>query len=212
MNRRDALQRVAVLMGGALSAPTLVAMLEGCKSGADTSATGFSLSTDYQTLVAEIAEVIIPKTNTPGAKDAGVGPFIEKMLKDCYTEVQQKHFLAGLEKIEEEADKAGGKFIELKPEQKVAVLKAMEAAAKAEDEANNTKEKGKIVDSESGLEKKDAKAAEVPTPFFKLVKELTLFGYFTSEVGCKEALAYDPIPGAYQGCIPLEKGQKAWAL
>lgn len=206
------MQRVAVLMGGALSAPTLVAMLESCKSGAGTTAAGFPLSAEKQSLLAEIADVIIPKTNTPGAKEAGVGPFIEKMLKDCYTGVQQKHFLEGLDKLEEEAQKVGGKFVELKNDQKVAVLKTMETASKAEDEANKTKEKGKIVDAESGLEKKDAKAEETPAPFFKLMKELTLFGYFTSEIGCKEALAYDPIPGAYLGCIPLEKGQKAWAL
>ena len=212
MNRRDALARVAWMMGGALSAPTAMAFLEGCKSATESGGVGFSFASEQLNLVSEIAELIIPKTDTPGAKDAGVGPFIEKMLKDCYTEVQQKHFIAGLEALEKEADKAGGAFTSLTAEKQTTVLKAMEAAAKQEAEANQEKAKAKEVDTESGLEKKDAKKEEIPTPFFTLMKELTLFGYFTSEVGCKEALAFEPIPGRYEGCTTLQPGQKAWAL
>ena len=73
-------------------------------------------------------------------------------------------------------------------------------------------EKAKNIDPESGIEKRDASTPEAPTPFFQLMKELTLFGYFTSEIGCTQALAYDPIPKEYHGCIDLAPGQKAWAL
>ncbi len=213
MNRRNALQRVAIMMGGAISAPTLAAMLEGCTTATE-GAAGFSFSPDYQKLVAEIAEVIIPKTDTPGAKDAGVGPFIETMIGDCYKAYQQKHFVAGLDAVAAKAKEVGGNFESLSLEQKTEVLKAMEQSGKDELEAQKVKTEAKVRDAETGLEKEAGKKdkEEIPVPFFNLMKELTLFGYFTSEPGCKEALAYLPIPGRYEGCIPLEPGQKAWAL
>lgn len=214
MNRRDAIQRVAYLMGGALSAPTMIAMLEGCKSNTATeAATSFDLSTDYKSLVAEIAEIIIPKTSTPGAKEAGVGPFIEMMLKDCYSAAQQEHFVKGLDALEEESKKSNGgkKFLESTPEQQTAVLKKCEAAAN--DEAKKNESAKKMVDSETGLTKETKGKTEAPpTPFFKLMKELTLLGYFTSEIGCKQALAYVEVPGKYEGCVKMTPGQKAWAL
>ena len=213
MNRRDAIQRVAFLMGGALSAPTMIAMLEGCKSNpASEAASSFALSTDYKTLVAEIAEIIIPKTSTPGAKEAGVGPFVEMMLKDCYSAAQQEHFVKGLDAVEEESKKANGKkFLESTPEQQVAILKKCEAAAN--DEAKKNESAKKIVDSETGLTKEaKGKTEAPPVPFFKLMKELTLMGYFTSEIGCKQALAYVEVPGKYEGCVKMTPGQKAWAL
>lgn len=222
MNRRNAMQRVALIMGGALTAPTMAAMLQSCKSAADTTAAGngFSFTKDYQSLVAEIADVIIPKTDTPGAKEAGVGPFIETMLRDCYTEVQQKHFVKGLDMFAEKAKAAGGDFMSLSPEKRIAVVKEMEVQAIDEKKSNEeaTKAAGqaeaKIRDTETGLEKQVDKSMEkeTPVPFFNIMKELTLFGYFSSEPGCKQALAYLPIPGRYEGCIPLEPGQKAWAL
>lgn len=212
MNRRDALQRVAVLMGGAISIPTLIATMEGCKSKT-AAESGFVLSKDYQSLIAEIAEVIIPKTDTPGAKEAGVGPFIETMLRDCYSEIQQNHFLKGLETVEEESKKLGSGFVALKPEQKIEVIKTMQT--KSNEEAAKNEEKAKQVDAETGIVKENAKKkeeAEIPVPFFKLAKELTLFGYFTSESGATKALDFIPIPGRYEGCIKLEPGQKAYAL
>jgi len=214
LNRRDAIQRVAYLMGGTLSAPTMLAMLEGCKSNTATeAATSFALSTDYKSLVAEIAEIIIPKTTTPGAKEAGVGPFIEMMLKDCYTAAQQEHFVKGLDALEEEAKKANGgkKFLESTPEQQTALLKKFEVMSNEEAKKNETAKK--MVDAETGLTKESKGKTEAPpTPFFKLMKELTLLGYFTSEIGCKQALAYVEVPGKYEGCVKMTPGQKAWAL
>jgi hypothetical protein len=203
-------------MGGVISAPTLIATLEGCKTKTDTDAV-FAFSKDYQALVAEIAEVIIPRTDTPGAKDAGVGPFIETMLRDCYSEVQKEHFVKGLDTVEEESKKLGAGFIALKPEQKIEVIKIMQAKAKDESSANDEKAKLKTkeIDTETGLAKEKLvkkEEPEIPVPFFNLAKELTLFGYFTSEPGATKALDFIPIPGRYEGCIPLKPGQKAYAL
>ena len=84
----------------------------------------------------------------------------------------------------------------------------MEAKAKTERE----EAAAKVIDSETGLAKDDKSKVQPPVPFFDIMKSLTLFGYFTSEVGCKEALEYVPIPGRYDGCIEIKEGQKAYAL
>jgi hypothetical protein len=208
LKRREALNRVAILMGGAVSAPTLMALLEGCTTK---TATGgpFKLTADYQGLVAEIAEIIIPATSTPGAKAAGVGPFIELMLKDCYSDAQGAHFIKGLDALEEKAKAAGGNFLSLNIDQQITVLKEMEAAGKSEMEQVA---KAKEVDAETGKVKDDGSAAEQVAPFFNIMKELTLFGYFTSEIGATQALDFVPIPGKFEGCIDLKEGQKAYAL
>jgi hypothetical protein len=199
MKRRDALGRVALLMGGALSAPTMLAFLEGCKNATDT-ATGmsFPFSADRQALVSEVAEIIIPKTDTPGAKDAKVGEFIEKMLKDCYGSADQESFDKGLKELEKKD------FMKAKPQEQTAILKEMEKATKDELAKADT-EKKKY--TEAGKEYTDASV-----PFFRLLKELTLLGYFTSEQGATQALDYVAVPGRYDGCIDLTPGQKSWAL
>ncbi|MEZ4903477.1 MAG: gluconate 2-dehydrogenase subunit 3 family protein [Spirosomataceae bacterium] len=209
MNRRDAIARVALLMGGTLSAPTLMAFGEGTTNhfnlGAD-----FSLNEAQRTLVAEVAEHIIPRTTTPGAKDAGVGPFIEMMLKDCYKTQEQQNFLEGLADLDAKAQKAYGKnFMATSAAEQVAILKAVEKETIEMMKSANvqTVKVGDNVDKEVVSSKKLK-----GTPYWRLMKELTLFGYFTSEQGATKALDYVPIPGRYEGCIPLKPGQKAYAL
>lgn len=199
MKRRDALSRVALLMGGTLSAPTMLAFLDGCKSANETSSgLKFPFSAEQKNLVSEIAEIIIPKTDTPGAKDAKVGEFIEMMLKDCYAGKDQDSFGAGLKELE------GKNFLKATPAEQTAILTEMEKTSKEEiTKASDEKKKY----TEAGKEYTDASV-----PFFRLMKELTLLGYFTSEEGATKALAYVPVPGRYDGCIDLTPGQKAWAM
>ena len=199
MKRRDALGRVALIMGGALSAPTMLAFLEGCKSASESSSTmTFPFTPERKSLVSEVAEIIIPKTSTPGAKDAKVGEFVELMLKDCYAAKDQESFNAGLVELEKKD------FLKAKPEEQTKILKELEASAKAEMEKAGA-EKKKY--TEAGKEYTDA-----GVPFFRLMKELTLLGYFTSESGATQALDYVAVPGRYDGCVDLKPGQKAWAM
>lgn len=200
-------------MGGAVSAPTLIALLEGCKSK-ETSVESvvFGFSSEDQNLLAELAEVIIPKTKTAGAKEAGVGPFIELMLKDCYTEGQQQHFIAGMARVKDEAQKLGSDFISLSAEQKTALMKTMSSLAKEEAEAAKKAREAKVIDAETGAVKDDGKVEEIPTPFFTLLKELTLFGYFSSEAGATENLNYIPVPGRWDACIDITPETKAYAI
>jgi gluconate 2-dehydrogenase gamma chain len=192
MDRREALKRASWLMGGMLSAPAIAGILDGCtaKSTIDWKPVFF---TDEQgVLVSQVAEIIIPATDTPGAIETGVPAFIDQMMKEVYTKEDSDRFMAGLIKFNEEAEKAyGDPFIELEPSEQAAYVK------KVHDEA---------IAVENGDHGKDYKR-----PFILMTKELTLLGFFTSEIGATKVLQYDPVPGEYKGCVPLSEVGKTWA-
>src|SRR5690349_5124063 len=96
MDRREALKRTAWIMGGAVSAPAIMGILKGCKAKPSIDWKPELLQGDEALIVTQVADIIIPKTDTPGAKDVGVPRFIDIMLKDCYTKEDQDHFLSGL--------------------------------------------------------------------------------------------------------------------
>lgn len=188
MNRREALERVALVMGGTIIGGT--AFLQGCKSS-DNKAAGFSLTKEQIAFLDEVAETIIPATNTPGAKAAKVGAFMNVMVTDCYEAKDQKIFTEGLAQIEESSKHLYSKgFMEISAEQRTSLLNQVNKELKA---YNDTK--------------KDTD----PNHYFGMMKQLTLLGYFTSEVGATQALRYVAVPGKYEGCIPYAKGDKAWA-
>lgn len=192
IDRREAILKTASLLGSAISAPTIFSLLYGCQSDTqkgDSTATQ-AVSADHSKMIAEIAELIIPKTTTPGAKEAKVPQFIEMMLVDCYSKEDQKRFYTGLDDLDEQADKTyGNTFLTCKPNEQLALLTKSEAEARSQ---------------HTGRDKKNL-------PFFLIMKELTLMGYFTSEIGATQALEYVSVPGRYEGCIDLKPGQKAWA-
>ena len=191
IDRREALRKTALLMGAAVSASAMAGLLNGCKATPDLNYKHVFFNEDQARLVSELSGIIMPKTDTPGAKEVGVPNFIDKMLNECYKKEDQDRFLAGLATFDEDAKKAhGDSFIYLKPEEQLAFVKKYN-----EDAVKTSKEK------------------PGPKPFFLMAKELTLMGYFTSEVGATKVLQYEAVPGAYKGCIPLkEAGQgRTWA-
>jgi len=188
MDRRDAIKRTAMLMGGAISAPALMGILEGCTAKPTIDWTPSFLTQDQGVLITQLAEIIIPKTDTPGAKDVGVPAFIDLMMKDAYPQEDKDRFLEGLKTFDEQAEKNfGDRFIELDPEKQVEHVKAVHAAALEENKGRDER------------------------PFILMVKELTLLGFFTSEPGATQVLQYEAVPGAYKGCISLEEVGKTWA-
>jgi hypothetical protein len=179
MDRREVIKNVALMLGGSFSAPTLMAMDKWeLNSKPEVKNTAFSLTATQQKIVAEIAEIIIPKTETPGAKEVGVPAFIEMMLRDCYKELEQQNFIEGLASMEKV------KFLSLNPDERTGVLKFLEQETK--------------------------KMTGKPTPFWRLIKELTLLGYFTSETGLKASFEYVQIPGKLE-LIKLKPNQKSYA-
>lgn len=189
MNRREAIGRVALIMGGTLVGAEF--LLSGCRPHNTTVADLFDQ--DHVAFLDEIADTILPDTkSSPGAKAAKVGPFMAVMVRDCYWPADQDVFLKGIGKVDEASNKKfSKKFMDLDATQKTALLTDLD---KEQKEYSKTKKP------------KD------PNHYFRMMKELTLLGYFTSEVGCTKALRYVPVPGRYDGCIPYKKGDKAWAL
>lgn len=176
IDRRETLQRLSLLVGGTLSTQLTAGLMGQVLND------GPSLEvTDAQrALIAELADVIIPDTQTPGAKAAGVQDFIIRVIRDCHPITEQEAFYGGLAKLDQASREAHQKpFIDLDGEAKKAMVNDL---------------------------------IKTSRPFFQQFKKMTVTGYFTSEIGATQTLAYLPIPGKFQGDIPLEEGQKTWAI
>ncbi len=204
MDRRDAVKHVAVIMGGVLSASTLTALLDGCEHQPQYGS-GTSFTDDEQQMVSEMADIIIPRTSTPGAIDAGVPAFIVMMMQECYPEKDQQAFHSGLKAFNDFCTtKYGHGFLGLSPENRFAAVQALDTRI------NGAKKKSPGGFGGRGRNGADDSPPD-PMQFYRHMKELTLVGYFSSKPGATEALHYIPIPGRYDGCIPYHKGDKAWA-
>lgn len=188
MNRREAITQVSWILGGTIIGSGIF-LESGCKSGTKKVTDFFDAKTIA--LLNEIGETILPQTSTPGAKEAKVGEFMSVMVKDCYTESDQGIFRQGLERLEKRCkDETGKAFMACSPEERTAFLIKMDELQKAY---------------------MMAKKPEEPSHYFRMIKELTLLGFFTSEVGSTKALRYIETPGRYDGNVPYKKGDKAWA-
>jgi Gluconate 2-dehydrogenase subunit 3 len=205
MNRRDAMSKVALMLGVAISGPTLIACDKATKGTTTTSEavkaiSNFELTNAQRKVISTVAEHIIPKTTTVGAIDVGVPAFIEMMMKDCYKPIDQGSFLEGVKALED------SNFTTQAPADQIVALTKLEADTMAEMEKRNVEQVkvGDNVDKETM--EKNAKGV----PFWRLMKELTLLGYFTSEKGLTASFDYYPTPGEFKA-IKLKPGQKAYA-
>lgn len=190
MDRRQAISRVGLILGGTVLGAEV--FLTGCSKQKELTSPSMAFSSDTVTFLDEVGETILPVTSSsPGAKEAKIGEFMKVIVTDCYEEKDHKIFLEGIGKLNQASQKKYSKdFMPLKAEEKHDLLVDLDAEAKAYEK---NKQKGE------------------PTHYFTMMKQLTLWGYFTSEVGSKNALRYLPVPGRFDGCYPYEEGDKAWA-
>lgn len=183
MNRRELLKLIAIATGLPLiGADVLTAAENAAKPAGATHV----FTPEEIRFLDEVAETIIPRTSTPGAKDAEVGAFMAVYAADCYTDDQRTLFLSAISDIEKRSQAEHKKaFLELTAEQRQALLAALD---------------------------KQAKAEQTPAKphAFTLVKQLTLLGFFTSKIGATEVLVYDEIPGGFEDRVPYKKGTPAW--
>lgn len=189
MDRRKAI-RILLLGSASITSVTGIKYLYHQYSKPD-----ISFLSSKMDLLAELAETIIPTTDTPGAKSAGVNKYILKMIKDCTEPSSQTNFINGIKEIEEYClDNYRKSFINCSTSQKQESLAFFEKS-------------GSLFNGIAGkIEKK-----LLGKSFFSILKEYTVIGYCTSRPGATEALNYDYIPGQYLSSYPVKTNQKSWA-
>lgn len=177
LNRRKLLKNVVLMTGGALSSSVIAGVMSGALAQESIDVDNPVFSQEQLRLVTEVANMIIPDTDTPGAKAALVHDYIHAIVGDWYNDEERMNFMTGLKAID-----AG--FLEQSVNKKTEILEKLDTEVKI-DPSKKT--------------------------FFEEFKELTLVGYFTSQIGAEEELRYEQYPGPYQGCVPFEQVGKTWA-
>jgi gluconate 2-dehydrogenase gamma chain len=234
MTRRDALARAAYLLGGALAAPTVAGVLAGCGVAADPAGARWAprtLSPEQGAMVLTIGEIILPETDTPGARAAQVDRFIDAMLTDYYPEADRRRFLAGLERVEARAQSAfGARFGALPAERQLRLVQALNRqafaersgpTAPAEQAASAAAAPTSPVVADNAVQSGDEHTQ--PTvggawhaedtghgSFFRTLKELVLVGYYTSQLGATRELRVSPM-GSWRADVPYAEIGSAWA-
>ncbi|WP_323688078.1 gluconate 2-dehydrogenase subunit 3 family protein [Rhizobium sp. AN69] len=183
MNRRELLKLIAIASGLPLIGADVVTAAE---NAAKPAGDAHVFSPEEIRLLDEVAETIIPRTSTPGAKDAAVGAFMAVYAADCYTGEQRKLFLSAMADIENRSRTEYKKaFLELTSQERQTLISALDKQA-----GRNRRRPHRIPSHSSS--------------------ELTLLGFFTSKIGATEVLVYDEIPGGFETCVPYKKGTPAW--
>jgi hypothetical protein len=187
MDRREALRRTTLAVGGVLSAGLVTGVLEGC-TPEKVAGEPLAILSDNQVQVLEaIADRIIPRTETAGAADVPLASYMDRMLDKFYLSETKDEVLKQLAQF---MDNKGSNFTELDNADKDNLISMLASAAKANDLKNTG-----------------------TSSLFHVVKEMTFIGFFSSEIGAKTVLQYELTPGGFQGCMPLEEaGGRTWAL
>jgi hypothetical protein len=182
ITRREALKRAAALVGGTLAAAELGALSRIAAAMSEDAAPRF-LGQEQFRVLQQVAGLMIPETDTPGAVGARVHTFIDLMLAEWASPARQARWVAGLDDIDRRAREAGQGFCESPPERQLAVLQALDDEAFAQGSADH---------------------------FFRELKRMILFGYYSSETGASIELGTQRIPGDYEPCLPLDEVGRAW--
>jgi len=237
IDRREAIRRVSAILGGtALVGGS--ALWTACgtadeRAREQAAQQGIGTFTPEDiALLDEIAETILPETETPGAKAAKVGPFIALMVTDTYDEKDQAVFRAGMVTLDEASQRAHQKaFMQSTPEERLALLEALDREAKEYMDRRDAAVKRRGVSTTGSADTADAflpdqrqenaatsatsgavaVTADSPSHYFRMMKELTLLGYFTSEIGYTKAMRYVEAPGRFDPCVPYTPGEVTWA-
>jgi hypothetical protein len=190
ISRRDAIRRVTALLGGVavIGGSGLLEASERLQPRARVTRQGVGSFTPQDVaLLDEVADTILPETKTPGAKAAQTGAFIALMVTDTYTERNQGVFRDGMQQL----NAGGASFMTLTPAQRLTLLEKLD------------REQKDYMDARRGN--------DTPPHFFRMMKELALLGYFTSEIGCTQAQRYVETPGKFDPCVPYTPGETNWA-
>ena len=194
MDRREVLKYTAYSLGLTLSAGTIASILSGCHADETTDWSPEFLSAQEVNFLEELSETILPKTQTPGAKEAGVVRYIDIVRPLRFSNEDNTNFKSNLAELMSLAkQETGNDFVRLSVNKKFDWVNAVD---KASFELLN--------------QNRDMPAEQ--RPFYLVLKELILAGYFSSEIVAKHYFEYDPVPGKWEPCIPYKDVGRAWAL
>lgn len=211
-SRREMIKKMGVALGASISANSILAAVDSFYQKQSSNKGTRSILTESELqLVAEISDLIIPTTDTPGAKAANIHGFIDHMLTHCYSKETTLAFKKGLALIDEQSkNEAGELFLQLPKERQFSMLENLDA----EMTANNIDRAEKDFFSRLNrfvsrklMSNKDLAIID----FFSLLKYLVIFGYSTSEIGATQAMRYIAIPGMYRACVPFDEIGRLWA-
>lgn len=190
LNRREILERMAIVSGGLIS----LTVLSACEGGVSVDKSAKkdtalkSLSQEQLGLIGDIADTIIPDTETPGAKAINIHYFIDELVANWMTSVQRNQFLSDVSMLDTRIKSEKGKSFSML----------------------SLDDRGLMLD-QLGEEMIEQNAQSIKH-IYKEIRELTIFGYYTSEVGASVELNFDPLPGAFKGCVPFSDVGKTWSV
>jgi gluconate 2-dehydrogenase gamma chain len=218
VNRREVVRRAVLLAGSAISSPAILGLLQGCAKDPGPDWKPSVLTKEEIAVVSPIADIILPRTDTPGALDVGVPAFIDTILKEVYSQEDRDHYVQGLHAFDAGAQETHGRpFASLEPGLQKTLVQRSHAAAIADERAANARKWNEFVQevrNASTLEQRTEPPAAAPRrSFIMTTKELALLRFFTSQPGATQVLQYVAIPGAYHGCLPVSQAGngKRWA-
>ncbi|MEL6442686.1 MAG: gluconate 2-dehydrogenase subunit 3 family protein [Bacteroidota bacterium] len=240
IDRRTALRRLSGLLGGIATAPLVSSMLAGCTAPSGEEAARYTyvaLDEGQQRTLAALVDQIIPATDTPGAAEAGVPQFVDKVLAEWFDADEKADFLAGLTEFEARATtQHGTAFADLDDAAQQAMVEALDAATYlppgAAAEASAAPDSDATADTDPDGDTAENDVAEMggggggdsnvqtpgtiqvnpdAPPFFRAMKELTVVGYYTSEIGATQELRWNPAPGLWLPNEPVTEDYRAWA-
>ncbi|WP_194778465.1 gluconate 2-dehydrogenase subunit 3 family protein [Pararhodonellum marinum] len=197
MNRRNALRNTLVLAGSAIATPTLLSLLQSCNKQSRLDWKPLFLNEEQARFVSAFVDTLLPKTDTPGALDVKTDIFLDAVFAKTYDGKAQEKVKNDIDQFNAAIKAEFGKvFTDLKEEDKI---KALQKA-----EMSSPKFNGKVWGTTVG--------EQPPVGFYRSLKSMALWAYFSSEEIGKNHLNYDPIPGEYRGCVPLEEIGNSWSL
>jgi hypothetical protein len=198
ITRREALQRATLFLGFAVSGSTVAAVMSGCAADPRPDWMPRFLTTMQLAQLAAMLDHLLPKTATPGALTVQVDRFVDLFLKDFASASDRQTFLTGLRDVDTRSRQLAGRaFVDLSSIQKDEIFRGLEAEAPP---LAPTIWGGQTVE-------------DPPAPvFYRQFKMLALVGYFTSKEVGLHITKYDPVPGRFDGCVPLADIGGAWTL
>ena len=197
MDRRSALKKAGVLAGSAVAIPSFFSLLQSCKSENRLDWQPLFFTETEAKTISVLLDMILPRTDTPGALDVKSDIFIDKVIAKTYDEEAQAKMRSEIAAFNSECEKNyGNTFIELNASDREKVLQAAE------------KNSGKFSPGVWGT----PVGKQETIGFYRSIKSMAIWSYFSSEEIGKNVLAYDPVPGNFEPCIPLSEGQNRWSL